>query len=840
VVARELPAGTVTLVFTDIEGSTRLLQELGDGYGEVLGKHRRILREAFHRHGGVEVDTQGDAFFYAFSKATEAAAAAQEGQAALAGGVVRVRMGIHTGEPQLTDEGYVGVDVHRAARICSSAHGGQVVLSDATARLLEVDVRDLGEHRLKDLEAPQRLYQLGPERFPALRTLNFSNLPVPPTALIGRERECEEIQRLLREHRLVTLMGPGGSGKTRLALQVGADAIDEFKDGVYWVPLAPVREPDLVEATIAKAVGVTDGLVNHLANRQVLLLLDNFEQVIEAAPRLAEILGATAALKLLITSREPLQLSGEWDYAVPPLPPTDAIVLFTERARALKSDFEPDDAVAEVCRRLDGLPLALELAAARVKVLAPKQILERLGRRLDVLTAGARDLPTRQRTLRATVDWSYDLLAPAQQGLFVRLSVFSGGWTLDAAEAVCDAELDSLESLVAKSLVTQVGERFHMLETLREYGLERLEASTSCESLRARHARFFLSLAEEGAPEFERGEQEIWTKRLNAEHDNLSATLQHFTRTADSEREIRLVAAIWKFWFDQGLWQESSRAVGRALASSSAMTSSRVEVMRGAAWTAWRRGDGPTGTTFAEETLELSRALGNPRQIAMALRVLGPCVMYEDRERSAALLDESVGISESSGDRVGLTAALNNLGVIASMSGDYRLAADRCDRALSIARQSGDMRGIAIYLMNLAHYERDLGEYQRARGHFAESLAAARKLGLREVVTEVLYGAAALADLLGEHAWAGALIGAAQREGDFGHDFDIEADRATLVRTMSSIETNLGSDALESALAAGRAMTLEAASEYLEGAAGSPHATRAVRPHQRAVRRRRW
>jgi predicted ATPase len=817
VAPRELPTGTVTLLFTDIEGSTRLLQELGDRYGAALGEHRRVLRHAFQRHGGVEVDTQGDAFFYAFAKATDAAAAAEEGQAALASGQVRVRMGIHTGEPVVTDEGYLGVDVHRAARIGSSAHGGQVVLSDATARLIQAGLRDLGEHRLKDLDAPQHLYQLGQGVFPPLRTLNFSNLPVPATPLVGREREREEIRELLREHRLVTLVGPGGSGKSRLALQVAADATDDFKDGVYWVPLAPIRETDLVEPSIARAVGITDSLVHHLANRQILLILDNFEQVVDAAPWLAELLGATASLKLLVTSREPLQLSGEWDYAVPPLPQTDAIVLFTERAKALKTDFEPDDAVAEVCRRVDGLPLALELAAARVKVLAPPQMLERLGRRLDFLTAGARDLPTRQRTLRATIDWSYDLLGPAEQRLFARLSVFSGGWTLGAAEAVCDADLGTLESLVAKSLVAQVGDRFGLLETLREYALERLERPAESEGLSARHADFFLALAEEASPELEGGEQAKWIARLNAEHDNLRAALERFLVDADSEHGLRLVAAIWRFWFDQGLWQETSRAVERVLASSAGTTPARVRVLQAASWTSWRRGNAQTGSAFAEESLRLSRELDDRELIARSLHILGSVIMDEDPARATSLLEESAGYSESAGDLVRLAATKQNLAIIAWESGDYQRAVDGFTRALELSRQSSNERGISIELMSLGHASRFLGDHQLSRLQFAEGLALARKLGIKEVIVETLCGSAMLAADIGDDGWAGALAGMAQRENDFGHDFDLEFIRREYEQTLSNLRERLGADGLEQAMAAGRALPLGSVIDYLEG-----------------------
>lgn len=820
--SHQFPSGTITLLFTDIEGSTRLLSRLGDRYGAVLVEHRRVLRQAFRRHSGFEVDTQGDAFFYAFSKASDAVGAAEEGLAALADSEVRVRIGIHTGEPLLSDEGYVGIDVHRAARICAAAHGGQIVLSESTARLLDRDLRNLGDHRLKDLAESMRLYQIGQEDFPPLRTLTFNNLPVPPTALIGRLREREEAGALLREHRLVTLVGTGGTGKTRLGLQVAIDVFEEFEDGVFWVPLAAIRDPELVEPAIGQAMGVTHDLAGHLVNRKILVVLDNFEQVVDAAPRMAELLGSAATLKLLVTSREALHLSGEWEYTVPSLPHGDAVALFTERASAVKADFAPDENVAEVCRRLDGLPLALELAAARVKVLTSTQMLDRLGRRLDLLTASARDLPARQRTLRATVDWSYELLVAEEQELFMRLGVFSGGWTLDTAEAICTANLDIIQSLVAKSLVVQAGERFSMLETIREYAVERFEASSQREHLTNLHARFFVALAEEAAAELARGDDGTWIRRLNEEHDNLRAALERVIQSGESALELRLVAAMWSFWFDQGLWQETTRVVERALTSSSGTTPTRVTVMHGAAWTAWRQGDVRTGTMFADESLRLSRALGDTRLIARSLRILGACLMDEDRERAATLFEESAGLAESAGDSLGHTAALNNLALMATASGNHRRAADEFERALSIARQSGDRRGCSIYLMNLAETERRLGEYEQARSHFAESFATARDLGIREVVVEVLYGLAALASALGEYRWAGELVGIALREGDFGHVLE-DQDRVVFERTMSDIGNGLGVDGTASAIAAGRALTLDSVVTYLEaGSGGDP------------------
>jgi class 3 adenylate cyclase len=406
---RQLPSGTVTFLFTDIEGSTRLLHELGERYADVLAEHRRVLREAFSRHGGVEVDTQGDAFFVAFARAGDAVAAAGEAQDALATGPVRVRIGVHTGEPVVTEEGYVGTDVHRGARIMGAGHGGQVLLSETTRQLLDTteELRELGDHRLKDLTAPQRLYQLGDGDFPPLRTLYRTNLPIQPTPLVGRERELEEAGALVRSHRLLTLTGPGGSGKTRLALQLAAEAVEQFPDGAFWVPLQAIRDPALVERAIGTSVGADDGLIEYVANKRLLMLLDNFEQVIEAAPTISSLLAGTPNANVLVTSREPLHVESEQRYPVEPLPEDDAAVLFVERARAVAPGFPPAAAVGEICRRLDGLPLAIELAAARVALLDPDELLARLDRRLPLLASRSRDVPARQRTLRATIEWSY-------------------------------------------------------------------------------------------------------------------------------------------------------------------------------------------------------------------------------------------------------------------------------------------------------------------------------------------------------------------------------------------------------------------------------------------------
>ena len=425
-VGAHLPAGTVTFLFTDVEGSTRLLHELGvRRYAEVLAEHRRILRDAFRTNGGVEVDTQGDAFFVAFPTATGALAAAAEGLQGLASGPIRVRMGIHTGTPHVGTESYVGVDVHRAARIAACGHGGQVLVSASTASLVGTDgLRDLGEHRLKDLSAPERIYQLGDGDFPPLESLHQTNLPIPSTPFLGREQRAERGARAAlaggRPLAHADRAGRHGQDAPRRPGGRRASPADRYPHGVWWVPLAPLRDPELVLATAGRALGSKNGLAEHIADKRLLLLFDNFEHVVDAAADLAALLTSCPQLELLVTSREPLHVTGEQEYAVPPFAHEEGVGFFLARARAVEPDFQADEAVPEICRRLDDLPLALELAAASVKVLSPEQILERLDQRLPLLTGGARDAPERQRTLRATIEWSHELLSPEEQRLFAR------------------------------------------------------------------------------------------------------------------------------------------------------------------------------------------------------------------------------------------------------------------------------------------------------------------------------------------------------------------------------------------------------------------------------------
>ena len=455
-----------------------------------------MIREACARHDGVEVDTQGDAFFVAFPTAPGALAAAEEITRELASEPIHVRMGIHTGTPLLSEEGYVGGDVHRAARIAAAGHGGQVLVSSSTAELVDATLRISGQHRMKDLFAPERVYQLGHGDFPALKSLHRTNLPVPSTPFLGRERELAEVVGLLGSTRLLTLTGPGGTGKTRLALQAAGLASDAYPDGVYWVPLAALRDPDIVLETAAQALGATHGLASYIVDKRLLLLLDNFEQVVEAAPGLAELLSACPGLGLLVTSRELLQLPGEQAYPVSPLEPDDGMELFLARARAVDPGFDDGERMAELCARLDNLPLALELAAARVRVLSPEQLLERLSGRLDLLKAG-RGADPRQQTLRATIEWSHDLLTEGEQRLFARMAVFRGGCTLEAAEEIAAADLDTLQSLVDKSLLRFNEGRYWMLQTINDFAGELLAAGRRQREL-ARSAPCVLPRARRG------------------------------------------------------------------------------------------------------------------------------------------------------------------------------------------------------------------------------------------------------------------------------------------------------------------------------------------------------
>ena len=784
----DLPSGTVTFLFTDIEGSTRLLQQLGDKYAALLADHEQILRGACKSYQGHIVDVQGDGFFIAFSSAQDAIQAVVQSQRALASHVwpdgvsVRVRMGLHTGEPQISELGYVGIDVHRAARIAAAAHGGQVLLSQRIYELVggelpqDVTVRDLGEHRLKDLRQPKHLYQLVieglPSDFPPLKSLDASlnNLPVQLTSFIGREKEIAEIKQATREYRLVTLTGPGGSGKTRLALQVAAEMIDDFRAGVFFVALEPIIDAKLVASTIAHLLGLTetagrsilDNLKDYLQNKSLLLLLDNFEQVIAAAPLVAELLAACSELKILVTSREGLHISGEREYPVPPLPLPDltplpsaesllgyaAVDLFIKRAQAVKPDFritsDNAQAVAEICYRLDGLPLAIELAAARIKVLPPRAMLARLENRLEFLTGGRRDLPARQQTLRNAIAWSYDLLDENEQTLFRQLSVFAGGCTVDAINAVAGDHseqisiLDQLESLLDKSFLREVEDtngqpRFVMLELLREFGSEQLQARGEQATIRHRHANFFLGLAEQAEASLESAEQVEWMDHLEQEHDNLRTALE-WSKTAEGMEEIclRLAGALGYFWEMRGYFNEGREQLSAVLSAKAAQgqTAARATLLARAAELAYRQSDYPATTSLAEESLAIHRKLGDKQGIASTLIKLGNAATERGSYVSASRsLEEALAIWRERKDKHGTARALISLGWAALRSGDAQLAHTRLEEALALSRELGDARSMGFELSGLGEVALRQGDYVRATQLMQESLELRKQLG---------------------------------------------------------------------------------------------------------------
>jgi predicted ATPase/class 3 adenylate cyclase len=816
-VRRDLPHGTITFLFTDVEGSTRLLHELGaEGYAAALGEHRRLIREACTRYDGVEVDTQGDAFFFAFPTAPGALAAAGEMTEALASGPVQVRVGLHTGTPLLTDEGYVGGDVHRAARIGAAGHAGQVLVSASTAQLVELELTDLGEHRLKDLSAPERISQVGDDKFPALKSLYRTNLPVPATPFLGREQELSDVVGLLSrdETRLLTLTGPGGTGKTRLALQAAAEASDSFPDGIWWVPLAPLRDPKLVLETAAQVLGSKDGLADHIADKRLLCLFDNFEQVVEAGAGLADLLAACPNLKFLITSRERLRVRGEQTYPVPPLAEGDGAALFTARARAVDPSFAESDGLSELCRRLDELPLALELAAARTALFSPKQLLERLSERLDLLK-GERDADPRQQTLRATIEWSYDLLSAEEQELFGRLSVVAGGCSYEAAGQVAGADPDRLQSLLDKSLLSkresEQGPRYWMLETIHEYAGELLNRSDARRVLRERHLSFYLAFVEQAEPNLTGSEQRWWYERLAIEQDNAREALTYACDSGDGERALMLAGTIWRFWWARGQIAEASRWYERAFAvGADASETARARGLFGAAHMAEARGDVDQARIQFEESATLLRRLGETRWLILALAHLSGTYFDSDRQRAEGIISEALGLAEASGDLRGAAIVKGNLANQLLIEGDDERAAALMKEALEGHRALGDIYGAATCLASFATLAHRHGDLEVAAANLRESLQLSYSIRDTLTLSWTLAIAAALVLARGD-PHAAARLCAADEVLRRVHGFDLDlAEGQVLGDTVTAVRSALG-DGLDEAWAAGADLDLDAA-----------------------------
>jgi predicted ATPase/class 3 adenylate cyclase len=875
----ELPTGTVTFLFTDMEGSTRLLQLLGERYPAVLSQHHLLLRSAFQQAGGHEIGAPGDGFFVAFAGAMQAVSAAAAAQRALyahlwpEGAPVRVRMGMHTGEPALTAGGYVGLDVHRAQRIAASGHGGQVLLSQTTRDLVErelfegLSLRDLGEHRLKDLARPERIYQLLHDEldadFPPLKTLDArpNNLPAQATPLLGREREVEAVRRLLLQEtvRLVTLTGPGGTGKTRLGLRVGAELLDDFADGVFFVPLAPIRDPELVGSTIAQTLGVREAegrplleaLKADLREKQLLLALDNFEQILEAAPLIAELLAAAPRLKVLVTSRAVLRLQGEHDYPVPPLALPDpkhlpdlellshyaAVELFIQRAVAAKPDFQVTNgnapAVAEICVRLDGLPLAIELAAARTRLLPPQALLGRLDRRLPLLTSGARDLPARQQTLRNTIAWSYDLLTEEEKRLFQRLAVFVGSCTLEAAEAVCGEELqisvlEGLASLVEQSLLKQEesagGEaRFFLLETIREFGLECLAASGEEEELRRRHALRFLEWARTG--EGTRGDG-LWSplqwQAIAPDLDNLRAALAWSAEMGEAMMGLSAARALGAFWENRGHLAEGRLWLTNLLALPAAQphTLMRASALWTVGFMANAQGDYVVAQRLFEECLAIWREVGEDAPWgAVPMQGLGRVLSGQgDYSKARAYLEEALEIYRNSKAPCEVSDTLHILAGVARLQGDYDRAAEIYEESLQGYRRLGIREHLAAReLRNLGHVALFRGEGQQAKILFHESVTILKDGGLNSAIPGCLAGMAGVASSEQRPKQGAQLLGAAQALVEAMDAAWEPEERAEYDRHLTAVKAHLGEAAFEQGWAAGHAMSLDEAIAFALG-----------------------
>jgi predicted ATPase/class 3 adenylate cyclase len=868
-----LPTGTVTFLFTDIEGSTRLWEEHPETMRLALARHDALLQAAINQHDGHLFKTIGDAFCAAFHTAPDALSAALAAQQGLTAEVwpepisIRVRMALHTGAAEVRDNDYFGQPLNRVARLLSAGHGGQVLLSLPAEELvrdvlpLDADLKALGEHRLRDLNRPESVFQLLhpdlPALFPPLKSLEGypNNLPRQLTSFIGREREIAEIRTLLTATSLLTLTGSGGCGKTRLALQAAAEALEAYPDGVWLVELAALADPSLVHQEVASALGLREQagkslmqtLTDFLKPRRLLLVLDNCEHLLSACAQLSHaLLRSYPSLTILATSREGLGMAGEQTYRVPSLSLPDpsrsqtvetlsryeAVRLFLERAVGSRADFVVTNAsapaLASVCHRLDGIPLAIELAAARVRSLSLEELDSRLDNRFRLLTGGSRTSLPRQQTLRALIDWSYDLLSEPEKLLLCRLSVFAGGWRLEAAEEVGAGEselsgvviedwevLEHLTSLVDKSLVAAESEgdrtRYRLLQTVRQYGRERLEKSGESAEVRGRHRDHFLGVVEAADPKLHGPDQSEWLEMLESEHDNLRQSLALCLEEPEgAEAGLRLGAALWRFWKVRGYLSEGRTHLGAVLAREMGQEQRKVRgrALNGAGVLAWGQGDFAVARALHEESLTIFRELGDRQGIANSLFRLGNAADSPDDR--TALYVESLTIFRELGDKRGIALSLKNLGLTSSQ-GDYAAARALHEESLTIFRELGDKRGIASSLCCLGNLASDQGDYAVARPLHEESLTIHRELGAKYGIASSLDAFADMAQkeqqaIRAVRLWEAAtalheVIGA-RRE---------PADLEKHEEWMAQIREALGEESFLAACAEGRAMTLEQA-----------------------------
>jgi len=865
-----LPTGTVTFFFSDIEGSTRLIQHLGERYPDVLLAHHAIQREALAANGGHELRTEGDSFFIVFGSALEACAGAAAVQKRLQahewpdGGTVRVRIGLHTGEATLVGNEYVGLDVHRAARVASAGHGGQVLISETTRVLVdhalppELTLKDLGMHRLKDMARPERLFQLTVEGltadFPPLKTLEATpnNLPTQLTSFVGRDDQVREARQLLDRSRLLTLTGPGGTGKTRLSLQIAAGVLDQFPDGVYFVPLSAVHDPELVPSAIAQALAISpignrrpiEALIDYLREKRMLLLLDNFEQVVEAAPVATQLLEGSAGLRVLVSSRTVLRVSGEQEFPVPPLALPDlkalpglaalsqfeAVRLFIERAVAVKPDFQATNenapAIAGICERVDGLPLAIELAAARVKLFSPQALLSRLEKSLSALGSGGRDAPARQQTLRGAILWSYDMLSAGDRRLLARLSVFARGGNLEQLEMVCGpAEdiggdvVDALDQLADQSLLRRLPDfdepRFLMLQTIRDFAMERLEESGEAHLIRDRHLKAFIALAQQAQPHLFGPRRKEWLDRLEEDHDNFRAALEWSVTSGNAEEAMRLSAAFWRVWQMRGHLHEGRRRMDDVLAmpGSGEFPAERLAALEAAGGLAYWQADMAVAQRFYDECLALTRTLGDDRALANALynAAFPRVVSREAIGEAKPMLDEALPLFRRIGDETGVARVLWGIGNALFFGKKYAEARPVLEEAVALNRKLDDRFGLGWSIHTLGLVTFNLGDAERARACWLEAIHLFAAAGDVPGIVLQLDNLSALARQAGDFERAGRLWAAAS-----AHQVSSGTGLGRLLREEEGRSGREGLNDEEAARvwAEGQAMNLEQAVTY--------------------------
>jgi predicted ATPase/class 3 adenylate cyclase len=913
-----LPKGTITFLFSDIEGSTQLWEKYPDEMKSALAKHDSILKASIESNHGIVIKTTGDGFHAVFEKAIDAIHAAVQAQSGLRSAFgtssehihIKSRMGIHTGEAELRDGDYYGQSLNRAARLMSVAYGEQTLLSAVTCELArehlpkEFSLLDLGEHHLKGLTRAERIFQLNspglPGEFPALKTLNVTpnNLPLQLTSFIGREREIEAIRKLVAANRMVTLTGPGGTGKTRLSIEVGRQELSSFPYGVWLVELAPISDPASILQSIASVFNLRaqlgmplEEIVNdYLRAKELLLILDNCEHLIEACALISEHLLRTGPrLKMIASSREPLGIPGETVYRVPSLgipQPTQArreilaeyesVQLFVERARSANPKFELTDqnaaSIAQICSRLDGIPLALELASARASIFSAEQIATRLDDRFKLLTGGSRNALPRQQTLRALIDWSYDMLTEEERVLFRRLSVFAGGWTFEAAEAICNDldVLDPLTQLVNKSLVTVDEEsgrsRYRLLETIRQYARDKLLEAGEAEQIRHLHKDYFVRFSEETAPYLDSAEVLDWIPRIDAEYDNLRAAFE-WSLDHDVEASLRIVGSLAYFWFRRGHGAEGMELSNAAFVRAGQMPLPenedaqrrqmmiRAKALQAAAFLAYSQGDNISAYKAGYECIALARQLGDIQLLATALAFSGSALLFEGEfEAARSRIDEAVAICRAAGDRFGLALALGMMaqaemiinhntkaaeeyerqamemgaemastwtglmmyfgtGRGAMYRGDYALARERFAYCLPRFVEMKDEHRANMIHSELAHMDRYEGKIQQALETYRQTILVWQKLGHRAAVAHQLECFAYLAKAQEEPERAVLLFGAAESLREKINIHMQPHERGEYDREVSDLRAGMNEHSFQTLWGQGRALTMDEAVE---------------------------